>query len=134
MECQMKKLILTIIALCMIATPTWAADSKLSALTELAAAPAGTDQLYINDGGVSKRVTVDNLYLYSITYFATIGDLGIGKAAVAGAQLTLPQEADMATPTLAFGDGNTGISETANDKLEVGFNGATAWTVNSGYI
>lgn len=37
------------------------ADSKLSALTELAAAPASTDEIYINDGGVSKKITVANL-------------------------------------------------------------------------
>ena len=57
----MKKLI-SIILFLLIASGAWAADSKLSALTELAAAPAGTDQLYINDGGVSKRITVDYLF------------------------------------------------------------------------
>ena len=39
----------------------WAADTKLSALTELATAPAGSDELYINDGGTSKKITVTNL-------------------------------------------------------------------------
>jgi len=33
------------------------ADSKVSALTELAAQPADSDEFYINDGGVSKRIT-----------------------------------------------------------------------------
>lgn len=33
------------------------ADSKVSALTELAVQPADTDEFYINDGGVSKRIT-----------------------------------------------------------------------------
>lgn len=32
------------------------ADSKLSALTALAVEPDATDQLYVNDGGVSKRI------------------------------------------------------------------------------
>lgn len=32
------------------------ADTKLSALTALATEPADTDQFYINDGGVSKRI------------------------------------------------------------------------------
>lgn len=33
------------------------ADTKLSALTELAVQPADTDEVYVNDGGVSKRMT-----------------------------------------------------------------------------
>jgi len=33
------------------------ADAKVSALTELAVQPADTDEYYINDGGVSKRIT-----------------------------------------------------------------------------
>jgi hypothetical protein len=37
------------------------ADTKISALTELAATPATTDELAINDGGVSKRITIANL-------------------------------------------------------------------------
>ncbi len=37
------------------------ADTKLSALTELAAAPAATDEFYINDGGTSKRITAANM-------------------------------------------------------------------------
>jgi hypothetical protein len=35
------------------------ADSKLSALTAATAA-TGADELYVNDGGVSKRITVSN--------------------------------------------------------------------------
>ena len=38
------------------------ADFKLSALPELAAAPADTDELYINDGGTSKKIQVKNLH------------------------------------------------------------------------
>ena len=60
----MKKLLLTILMVCFIATPLWAADTKLSALTALEVAPAGTDQIYINDGGVSKRITIDYLFDY----------------------------------------------------------------------
>lgn len=38
------------------------ADTKLSALTELSAAPDSTDEVYINDGGTSKKITVANLF------------------------------------------------------------------------
>jgi hypothetical protein len=37
------------------------ASSKLSDLTELAAQPAASDELYVNDGGVSKKITYTNL-------------------------------------------------------------------------
>ncbi len=37
------------------------ASSKLSDLTELAAIPADSDEIYINDGGVSKKIQVSNL-------------------------------------------------------------------------
>jgi hypothetical protein len=37
------------------------ADTKVSALTELAAGPAETDEVYINDGGTSKRITAVEL-------------------------------------------------------------------------
>ena len=36
------------------------ADSKLSALTEATAATTA-DELYVNDGGTSKKITFDNL-------------------------------------------------------------------------
>jgi hypothetical protein len=44
----------------------WAASTKLSLLTELATTPAGTDEMYINDGGVSKKIQVDNLMNYPV--------------------------------------------------------------------
>ena len=44
------------------------ADTKISALAELAATPAGTDELAINDAGTSKKITVTNL-----TNFVTSG-------------------------------------------------------------
>lgn len=37
------------------------ATKKISELTELAAAPADSDELEINDGGTSKKITVSNL-------------------------------------------------------------------------
>ena len=38
------------------------ADTKLSLLPELAAVPASTDELYINDGGTSKKITYAQLF------------------------------------------------------------------------
>jgi len=43
------------------ANSVFAADTKVSALSNLGAAPEGTDELYINDSGTSKAVTVTNV-------------------------------------------------------------------------
>ena len=52
-----------------------------------------------------------------------IGNVGIGLTHVTGTRLALPQENDAATPTLAFGDGDTGFYEAADDSLRVGVGG-----------
>lgn len=51
-------------AILIIGTIAWAASTKLSSLTELQSAPDGTDELYLNDGGMSKKITVSNLMGY----------------------------------------------------------------------
>ena len=66
--------------------------------------------------------------------FSTLGDIGIGTAAVSGAQLTLPQENDAVTPTLAFGDGDTGFYESADDTIEVSISGSRRWSASSSGI
>jgi len=43
--------------------------------------------------------------------------VGIGLAPVYGTRLTLPQENDAVTPTLAFADGDSGIYESTDDTL-----------------
>jgi len=50
-------LLVVSLALCSV---SFAADSKLSALTALAEAPAADDEVYINDGGTSKKITTLN--------------------------------------------------------------------------
>ena len=40
---------------------SFGADTKVSALSELATTPADTDEIYINDGGTSKRIKYTNL-------------------------------------------------------------------------
>ena len=49
------------------AQEVYAADAKVSGLPELAATPAGTDVLYIIDGGVSKKITIANEQLGDLT-------------------------------------------------------------------
>jgi hypothetical protein len=43
----------------------------------------------------------------------------------------LPQTDDAVTPTLAFGDGNTGLYESADNILRVAINGSAAWRFTS---
>jgi hypothetical protein len=58
------------------------ASAKLSDLTELAVAPAEADEFYLNDGGVSKKITTLNLMRIlegTLTTFEIAADnLGIG--------------------------------------------------------
>ncbi len=53
---------------------SYAADTKLSDLTELATTPADSDEIYINDGGTSKKIQYSNLVGQFIESAAVIGD------------------------------------------------------------
>jgi len=57
----LQQFILIPIILCMVSYNVFAADSKVSALAELAVTPADTDELYINDGGTSKKIQYSNV-------------------------------------------------------------------------
>ena len=50
-------------------------------------------------------------------YLDSTGEVGIGIAPVTGTRLTLPLENDPVTPTLAFGDGDTGFYEISDDLI-----------------
>ena len=58
--------------------------------------------------------------------------LGIGIVPVAGTQLTLPSENDAVTPTLAFGDGDSGFYERLDDIIYVGLGGTPRWGFETG--
>ena len=85
------------------------ADSKLSALTAVVT-PASTDQFYVNQGGTSKMETRAQIH-----------------ALESGEHLVLPQVSEVATPTLAFGDGDSGFFEIADDRLRLVTAGAARW-------
>ena len=75
------------------------ADTKISDLAAVST-PASTDQFVVNQGGTSKKETR-----------AQVHEL------VSGEHLKLPQVSEVATPTLQFGDGNTGLSEISDNEL-----------------
>jgi len=90
-----------------------------------------------NDTSVVFGPVTDGTTILGITGtldFSGQGDTGFGTAAVAGAQFTLPQEDDAVTPTLAFGDGDTGFFEYADDEIRMAFNGASKWQFEAGFI
>lgn len=62
------------------------------------------------------------------------GNVGIGITPVSGCHLALPQEDDSATPTLAFGDGNSGFYESADNTLMVAINGNSVWEMSGSYF
>jgi hypothetical protein len=81
------------------------ADTKISALTAVAT-PASTDEFAVNQGGTSKKETRAQIH-----------------ALQSGEHLVLPQVDEAATPTLAFGDGNSGLYEQADNVLSFAING-----------
>lgn len=91
------------------------ADSKLSALTELAAKPAATDELYIRDeseaaSAESKRITASNLALLATTAGTALADNAIlradGTDSQQGSALTV-SDPSSSIVTLATTVGNT---------------------------
>ena len=62
------------------------------------------------------------------------GALGISLAPVAGTRLTLPQENDAVTPTLAFGDGDSGFYESSDDVIGISILGNRVAFIQSNAI
>jgi hypothetical protein len=99
---------------------------ELSLAAAQAAAAGADTRIQYNNGtarGGDAEVTWDNS----------------GKALTVGAvtattQLKLPQSADPATPTLAFGDGDTGLYEQSNNTLRFATGASGSLVVDSGSV
>lgn len=75
------------------------------------------------------RVSVDGTDVFRV---GKNGEVSIGGVTpVAGTRLLLPQEADLTTPTLAFGDGDTGFTEASDDNLAFISNGVRHFQLDS---
>ena len=57
---------------------------------------------------------------------------GVGKTIAPGDRIILPQVSEQATPTLAFGDGDSGWYEHLDDQIFMSIGGSqrTKWTVS----
>ncbi len=92
------------------------ADSEISNLPAVTT-PASTDELAVAQGGDSKKVTRAQMHTLE-----------------SGEHLVLPQVDEVATPTLAFGDGDTGVQEILDDVLEVVIAGATHAVIDGTWL
>ena len=99
---------------------------EIGTVTDGAIAKFAPTEITFNEFGsatIDFRVegdTISNLLFVD----ASLDAIGIAIAPVAGTRLTLPQENDAVTPTIAFGDGDTGFYETTDDSLVIAIAGA----------
>ncbi len=95
----------------------------------------GADLLSLSQSGILKNISVANLFASppaiggttpaagTFTALAASADSTIGGTIVAGSKLNLPQEDDAVTPTLSFGDGDTGFYESSDNQIRVALSG-----------
>jgi hypothetical protein len=62
---------------------------------------------------------------------SNVGDIGVGQAPVTGSKFSLPQEDFAGTPTLSFGDGDSGFYESADDILKISIGGTDRFAINT---
>jgi hypothetical protein len=60
--------------------------------------------------------------------------MGVGVSHVTGTKLSLPLEDDAVTPTLAFGDGDTGLYESQDDWIGIAAAGSRCFYINSSQV
>lgn len=91
------------------------ADKKISALPAVVT-PVGTDEFPVNQGGTTKKMTRAQVH-----------------ALESGEHLVLPQVSEVATPTLSFGDGDSGFHEPIDDNIQISLVGANRffWELDS---
>ena len=87
--------------------------TKISIATAVVT-PAPTDEYATAQGGQSKRTTREQMHTLEV-----------------GEHFVLPQVSEAATPTLAFGDGDTGLYESADDILNFAFAGISRWALSN---
>lgn len=85
------------------------ADQRISELTAVVT-PAPTDELAVNQGGTSKKMTRAQLHALQV-----------------GENLVIPQEDTPTDPTIKFGDGDSGFYEGADDDIRLAIAAALAW-------
>lgn len=85
------------------------ADQRISELTAVAT-PAASDEFAVNQGGTTKKVTRQQTHTLEV-----------------GEQLTIPLDDDPTSPPVAFGDGDSGLYEPADDEIRLAIATVFAW-------
>jgi len=91
------------------------ADSTIPNL-DLVTTPAGTDEFSVRQSGDTRDKKQTRTQLHSLQ---------------SGEHLVLPQVSEVATPTLAFGDGDSGIFESGDDTLVISIAGVARFEFSS---
>ncbi|MFC1747863.1 hypothetical protein ACFL2V_03570 [Pseudomonadota bacterium] len=89
-----------------------------------------------DSGGTSTAVGLDVNVSGADTNYAALfngGNVGIGITTPTSA-LHLPQENDATTPTLSFGDGDSGFYEFQDDGVRLSLGGSTKWAFTTGVM
>ena len=94
------------------------ADSTIPNLTAVTT-PAGTDEFGVRQSGDTRDKKQTRAQVHALE---------------SGEHLVLPQVDEAATPTLAFGDGDTGFFESSDNIIECSINGSTIYSTQSGFI
>jgi hypothetical protein len=100
---------------------------------------AVTPTLSFGDGDTGLYESSDDVLTMSTAGAArlsisAVGGVGIGKAPVTGSKLNLPLENDAVTPTISFGDGDTGFYESTDDTIKIAIAGSDTWSITSAQI
>lgn len=92
------------------------ADQRISELTAVVT-PAPTDELAVNQGGTSKKMTRAQVHALEV-----------------GENLVIPQEDAPTDPTIKFGDGDSGFYEGADDDIRLALAAALVWGWTAGFF
>ncbi len=84
---------------------------------------ADTDRLSLIAGGVEGHRMTEEASVIVHILAGTLNDIAMG----AGQHIVLPLHNDAATPSLAFGDGDSGFFESGDDHLKISIAGLTRW-------
>ena len=106
---------------------------------DLKATPARSDEAegQTAGGGASFKATFGSIVDEALKEPGAIGGTTPGDGYFddvtisAAKHLLLPQHSDAVTPTLAFGDGDTGFYESSDDKLQFAMGGNNRWVFTS---
>ena len=110
-----------------------------STFVSILAGNAGTSQILFGD--VDRELIGRVLYDHADNHMAffsndaervRIDSNGDVTVVTTTAQLLLPSSNDAVTPTLAFGDGDTGLYEASDDSLSVSTAGSLKWSFSAG--